>query len=158
MSGLAPADLYGLHGRYVASLARRFGPAEDAADLTQEVFLHALLGWQRLRDPSRTKAWLRGITLHLAARSFRRRRLRGTVPISAELESQGPSPSEAVFVSEVEAVLATLHPRARAAWVASRLHGTSMPEIAIQLRCSVPTIKRAIAEAQRALTGRVVIE
>ncbi len=72
-----------LHERYAAMvhgmlLARV--PVQDANDLVQDVFLHALGKLRGLRDPDAFGPWLAVLTRSFAVRFHRRRRRAGQLP------------------------------------------------------------------------------
>ena len=74
----AIVDVVHQYGDYVATIGFRIlGRRSDFEDLVQEVFLetHRCLG--RLRDPQALRAWLATVTVRVARRMLRRRRLTG---------------------------------------------------------------------------------
>src|SRR5690349_6827121 len=75
--------LYEEHGTYVQSLlARLLGPAGDADDYTQEVFL---LAWRKIETfhGGSSRAWLTQFAVKLAATARRRARLRKMLGLAA---------------------------------------------------------------------------
>ncbi len=67
------ATLYDRHVRMVHGMLLTRVPHHDAADLAQEVFLHAMNRIETLRDPSSFGPWLATITRRLAAQLHRQR-------------------------------------------------------------------------------------
>ncbi len=71
------ASIYAEHAQTVARWAARLGgPAADAEDITQEVFLVVNRRLSDYRGESRVSTWLFGITAKVAANERRRRKLR----------------------------------------------------------------------------------
>src|SRR5690606_17816100 len=74
-----PVDLasaFRAYGRYVAWIGMRIlGRPEDVDDLVQDVFLDAVRGIDRLRDPASAKGWLATLTVRKARRVLRKRRM-----------------------------------------------------------------------------------
>src|SRR5258708_2484860 len=65
------------YSRYVAAVALRLlGRDDEVDDVVQEVFLAALRGMRRLREPEAVRGWLATVTVRIAGRRLRRRRLR----------------------------------------------------------------------------------
>lgn len=64
-------------------LARLCGRSDEAADLTQEVFLRVFLTGARYQDSGRFKTWLYQIALNLARDSARRTARKPAVPLTA---------------------------------------------------------------------------
>ncbi|HEV3191568.1 MAG TPA: sigma-70 family RNA polymerase sigma factor, partial [Polyangiaceae bacterium] len=54
---------------------RTMGRDEDVDDLVQDVFVQALNGLKRLRDPQAFASWLSSIVVRTAAKTLRRRKL-----------------------------------------------------------------------------------
>src|SRR4051812_49898973 len=77
---IAPLELaaaFRLYARYVAAIALRLlGRDDEVDDVVQEVFLSAAGGLGRLRDPEALKGWLATVTVRLAGRRLRARRMR----------------------------------------------------------------------------------
>ena len=72
------ASLFRSYGRYVACIAMRFlGRDEDVDDVVaQDVFLAAAPGLHTVRDPLAIRGWLATITVRMASRRLRWRRVR----------------------------------------------------------------------------------
>src|SRR5512137_1921710 len=75
----APLDLeqaFTLYSRYVAGLALRLlGRQDEVDDVVQDVFLAAFRGLTKLREPQAIKGWLATVTVRVARRRLRMRRL-----------------------------------------------------------------------------------
>jgi RNA polymerase sigma-70 factor (ECF subfamily) len=74
-----PLDLeqaFSLYSRYVARLALRLlGRQDEVDDVVQDVFLAAFRGLKKLRAPQAIKGWLATVTVRVARRRLRLRRL-----------------------------------------------------------------------------------
>jgi RNA polymerase sigma-70 factor, ECF subfamily len=69
--GSALYDRYGAYVRRV--LLRLLGPDTEVSDLIQDVFMTAIDSIERLEDPAALRAWLAGISVHLARAEIRRK-------------------------------------------------------------------------------------
>ena len=120
-SSPAPADLrqelcrgwYEEHGRAIYSFLRfQLGSADDADDLTAEVFFHAVRSADRF-DPLRgtARSWLFRIAQNALRDHARRERRHRQVSLAdfRDLRADAPSPEERVlWQEEVGALLAAL--------------------------------------------------
>ena len=88
----------------VFNIARRLVPRpEDAEDLVQETYLHALRAWKEGRRPDKVEPWLATICLNLG-RSAHRQRLRRPVEVdidAIDLVSGSDGP-EATVLAELD--------------------------------------------------------
>lgn len=133
--------------------------AQDAEDLSQEVWLKAYQALRSFRSDSSFYTWLRRITInaflnHRRA-SFSRRRGQTTavqlVQIDSEpLETHSVSPeniyNKLLFESVLEA-LAELTPSQRLAFLLRHYEGMSYDEIANAMNCSSGTVKKGVSRA-----------
>jgi RNA polymerase sigma factor (sigma-70 family) len=120
------AELLDRHDSAVRSVTRRLLSEDDAAEVTQEAFLQAYLGLDRLRDATRFGAWLCAIAVNLAKMRLRERR-----PLLPLTDYQDPARSEeSVEVAElVASALETLPSQEREA-VLLTYAGLSSAEVA----------------------------
>lgn len=148
--------LYGEHhGWLLGWLRRRLGHAGDAADLAQDTFVR-VLGRPRdvdgLREP---RAWLTTIAQGLVVDHVRRRALERACleAIAALPEPQAPSPENRLLLVEallrIDAMLDGLAPKARSAFLLSRLDGLGYAEIAQRLDVSLSSVEKYMASAIR---------
>ena len=86
---------------YAVALAR-LRNANEAMELTQEVFVHAMTRLDQLRDPHCFTGWLRQITVRMAInRLTRRAPLRGGEPeILDGVAARGPGPLDQMVLTE----------------------------------------------------------
>jgi RNA polymerase sigma-70 factor, ECF subfamily len=150
------------HFRVVFMIAfSRLGHREAAEDLSQEVFLRALLALEKLRDPERFPAWLCQITRNLA-RTWRARgqsasRLVQMVPFDefpgeiGDTKAQGAR--EAMETQEreqaVHEALSHLPEEERDLVLLHFAEGLSQRDIADRLGVNQATISRRLARALR---------
>jgi RNA polymerase sigma-70 factor, ECF subfamily len=133
--------------------------AQDAEDLSQEVWLKAYQALRSFRSDSSFYTWLRRITInaflnHRRSSLFRWRGETTTVQlvqIDAEpLESRSVSPeniyNKVLFESVVEA-LAQLTPSQRLAFLLRHYEGMTYDEIANAMNCSAGTVKKGVSRA-----------
>lgn len=150
-------DAFRQHAGEVATTALRIlGRREEADDVVQEVFLAAMRGLSRLREPKARQAWLLTVTVRAARRRLRRRRLRSfigldEVPEYEELADPGAPPEVRVLLGRIYAALDTVPPRERLAWALHHVEGEPLPTVALLCECSLATVKRRIAAASKVI-------
>lgn len=150
-------------------LRTRLALEEDREEIIQEVFLKL----SRIEDVAplvsrksgSTKAYLFTIASNLV--SDMRRRAARSIPEANECQLEGAcetsSPDlnpEAVLnaqdqLDEIMAVLNMLKPKCRRAFVLSRFHYLTYPEIAKEMNLSVPSVERYIAIALASMRERL---
>ena len=98
----ALALLYERFRRSIYSYAYHLlGNQEDAADVTQEVFLRACLSWERLRDRDHLSVWLHHVATNLCIDLLRRRRRLSWWPLARSSGSAVDGVSEDELFSPV---------------------------------------------------------
>jgi RNA polymerase sigma-70 factor, ECF subfamily len=151
------APVYGV----IAGILRN---PNDAADVTQEVFLKAFRGIRGFRHGSSLKTWLYRIAVREAL-NYKRwfwRHLRFQTSMedehgegSIDFEDTGTSPFDDCASREiqhaVQQALAEVPPVFRAAVILRDLEGLSYEEVAEVLEVSVGTVKSRILRGRRAL-------
>jgi RNA polymerase sigma-70 factor (ECF subfamily) len=133
--------------------------AQDAEDLSQEVWLKAYQALRSFRSDSSFYTWLRRITInaflnHRRASFFRRRGQTTAVQLvqidSEPLETRSVSPeniyNKLLFKSVLDA-LAELTPSQRLAFLLRHYEGMSYDEIASAMNCSSGTVKKGVSRA-----------
>jgi RNA polymerase sigma-70 factor (ECF subfamily) len=120
------------HARIFNLVARIVGDPDDAADITQEVFLRAYAHPLEAGGDSRPGPWLYRIAVNASYDHLRRRAARPSTSLDAvpELAAQGDCFAAAETTRLVEGCLAGLTPRYRTALILKDLHGLSTAEIA----------------------------
>jgi RNA polymerase sigma-70 factor (ECF subfamily) len=143
------------HAPTVATVALRIlGRADEADDLVQDVFMKAAKWLSRLDDPLAVRAWLMKVTVRLAWRRLRMRRLRVALGLDgsydySEVAGRGQlSPEDAAFLAEVYRILDGMPAGERLAWSLRHVDGERLEDVARHCACSLATAKRWISGAQ----------
>ncbi len=144
------------------------GDAQEAMDLSQEVFLRVFRTLPQFRGQSSLRTWIYRIVLNQASNRQRwwRRRFRShQVPLDEHVENHGELPESRSFAmpdrvlqqnetaARVWAALAELPFDQRAAVVLREIDGLSYEEIAESLGIAVGTVKSRLARARLNLRG-----
>jgi RNA polymerase sigma-70 factor (ECF subfamily) len=155
---------YRRYSRYVAAVVLRLDPAvPDLDDVVQDVFLAASGGLGRLRDPGATKPWLATVAVRLVRRRLRLRRMWRWLGLGADarpparLVDAGSTPLDRLLLGAVYQVLDGLPVDERVAFLLHCVEDETLESVARICRCSLATVKRRVARAQRAI-GRLVGE
>jgi RNA polymerase sigma-70 factor (ECF subfamily) len=141
---------------YALALARLRNPNE-AQELVQEVFIHAMTKLNQLRDVHCFAGWLRQIAERMAInRLTRRGPVRGAEPAVLEnVRAATVSPLEEMVRMEQKAQLWAgldrLKPVDRATLVAFYIHGQSLKEMSRKFETPIGTIKRRLHVARNRL-------
>jgi RNA polymerase sigma-70 factor (ECF subfamily) len=138
----------------LAIARRRHRDAEEARELVQEVFLHAMRKLPQLREPACFGAWLHKITVRVSINRATRRPPLLTAEAEV-LESRGKparTPLEEMVDRErrdlVRSAIESLRPIDRSALEAFYLKGKSLAEIASEWSVPLGTIKRRLHVAR----------
>jgi RNA polymerase sigma-70 factor, ECF subfamily len=138
----------------------------DAADVTQEVFLHVFRGIHGFRGGSSLKTWLYRISVRQALNHrrwcWRHHRMQTSIDADGpdkipvlELKDGEPTPFEQCAAQEVQVTvrhaLASVPPVFRSAVILRDLEGLSYEETAEVLEVSVGTVKSRIMRGRRML-------
>lgn len=163
-SGPPPVDLssaFRAYGRYVAWIGMRIlGRPEDVDDLVQDVFLDAVRGIERLRDPSAAKAWLATLTVRKARRVLRKRRTLRFFGLDegadyGAIVDETASSAQRVVIADLYRLLDALPTEERLAWTLRHLESEPLDRVAEMCGCSLATVKRRIASAHATLGGEL---
>jgi RNA polymerase sigma-70 factor (ECF subfamily) len=146
--------LYEKHGEFIrALLGRLLGPAGDADDLTQEVFMVALrrLSVDHVRSP---RAWLCQIAVNVAATARRRYRIRRFFGFSDPQDPGDSLTPEALAearerIRNVEVILGRMSEKKRTVFILFEVQGLSGQEIADVLCCPLQTVHTRLYHARR---------
>lgn len=148
--------LYGdHHGWLLGWLRRKLGHAGDAADLAQDTFVRVLGRPGDVEEVREPRAWLTTIAHGLVVDHVRRRTLERACmeAIAALPEPQAPSPETQLLLVEtlvrIDTMLDGLPPKARSAFLLSRLDGLGYAEIAQRLNVSLSSVEKYMATAIR---------
>ncbi|MDZ5636432.1 sigma-70 family RNA polymerase sigma factor [Janthinobacterium sp. GMG1] len=147
------SDLYSSHHGWLYNwLWRKLGCRDGAADLAQDTFVRMLAtqSADSLREP---RAYLSTVANGLLVNHWRRLTLERTflAALANRPELTAPSPEERALVVEslyrIDAMLDTLSPRARQAFLLAQLDGLTYAQIAVQLDVSERMVKKYMAQA-----------
>jgi RNA polymerase sigma-70 factor (ECF subfamily) len=147
--------LYRRYAPYVAVVALRLlGRDGEIDDLVQDVFLQALRGIAQLRDPRAIKGWLAKVTVRLAVRRLRKRRVllalhldTGSIDYEA-LAMPDTSPEQKLLLAKIYRALDRLAAHTRVIWVLRHVLGEPLHEIGELAGCSQSTVQRRLREAE----------
>lgn len=152
-------EIYAEHEKMVFNLALRMtGDREDAAELTQEVFLRVYRHLERFRGRSTLKTWIFRIAINCCRSRFRRRKLPfldlGPEP-EAVLERVADPRSDPErdalnrgLKEQLEAALRRVPTVFREAVILRDVYGFSYEEISHILRVRVGTVRSRIARGR----------
>jgi RNA polymerase sigma-70 factor (ECF subfamily) len=141
---------------YALALARLRSPNE-AQELAQEVFIHAMTKLPQLRDPQCFAGWLRQITERMAInRLARRGPIRGAEQgVLENVQARGTGPLEDLVRTEQKAQLWAGLDRLKAidreTLVAFYINGRSLKQMSRQFETPIGTIKRRLHVARNRL-------
>jgi RNA polymerase sigma-70 factor (ECF subfamily) len=141
---------------YAVALARLRDPNE-ATELTQEVFIHAMLKIEQLREPHCFVGWLRQITVRMAINRLTRRGPFSSTDqeILQNTAAEEQSPLDDLVRAEQHAELyrglERLKALDRATLMAFYIHGRSLKQMSREFETPVGTIKRRLHVARNRL-------
>jgi RNA polymerase sigma-70 factor (ECF subfamily) len=155
-----------MHHRTVVHFIHRFLGIADRAtaeDIAQDVFLAAWKAAASFKPRAAVRTWLLRITANRCLNHKRARRRRPTVPLVGEPESRHepalPAPDEDIaerdLSTRLQAAVAVLVPRQRAAVMLRHAHGLSHADIAAVLETTAPVVKALLFRAHRRL-GQII--
>lgn len=149
-------EIYRSHAKYVAAIALRLlGRPDDVDDIVHDTFLQARRSLPKLRDPSAIKPWLGTIAVRVARRSLRKGWWRTLVSRDAvppdDVSASSLDADDYAYVQSAYALIAKLPTEERIAWVLRRVHRAQLGAVAEMCECSLATVKRRIAAADRKL-------
>jgi RNA polymerase sigma-70 factor (ECF subfamily) len=149
------ARLFELHApRVLAYCLRRLGSRSEAEDAVQTVFLYAHRALGQGVVPESEEAWLFAIARNVCRwqrRTASRRGAIGDVDLDAFPSQQADHDSEEIQ-RDLDAALASVPDRQRAALVLREWRGLSCPEIAEVLELSRPATHALLTRARRSVT------
>lgn len=145
------------------------GDDQDAADITQEVFMRAFRKLDRFEGRARFTTWAYGIMLNIVRSHWRRAKRRTVLPLpggGAESDSSrtdppatNDGPAEVAErheqVEDVRAAIAELDEHLREIIVLRDIEGLSYEELAEALGLEAGTVKSRLHRARQALRQRL---
>jgi len=144
--------------RPIYSLVFRIvGNAEDAADVTQDVYLRVWRGIRGFRGDANFSTWLYRIAAN-AALTYLKRRARGGIPTDPADVPDAPASDgseERADAELLEEALATLAPTQRAVVVLKDVYGWTCEEIAKQMGPAEGAVKVRLFRARQRLADEL---
>jgi RNA polymerase sigma-70 factor, ECF subfamily len=148
------------HSRALFQLGYRMtGNEHDAEDVVQEAFLKAYRSLDRFEARSQVGSWLYRIAANCAFDVLRRRQRRDSRVASLDAEDSPeplapePGPDRMALGADVrrgiEAALARMSARERAAFVLRHFEGRSIAEIELALGMDTTAVKQSVCRAVR---------
>jgi RNA polymerase sigma-70 factor, ECF subfamily len=154
------ARLFDAHHERLFRLARRLSAdREEARDLVQETFLRAARRPASVPDGEQPgEAWLVRVLVNLCRDRHRRRGVRTRVHASLRRQEESAHPENAAVArATVQAALARLSPRRRAAIVLHEIEGIPAREVGRLLGIAEVTVRWHLLAARREL-ARVLLD
>lgn len=154
---LDPDAVFRRHSGYVATVAYRLlGRDHEVDDTVQDVFVIAVRGIAKVRDPGAVRAWLASITVRVARRRLRMRRARAVLGLTEAVTYDAiacelASPEQRALIARVYQTLDRLPVGERVAWTLHRIEGETLESVASLCKCSLATTKRRIQRVTVAL-------
>jgi RNA polymerase sigma-70 factor, ECF subfamily len=135
-------------------IRRTLGPAGDAEDLLQDVFMQLFAKAHTLREPKVLKAFIISITTLTLRQELRRRKVRSWLgfrpdPASLDLRVVHPDPIGREALVRFYALLDRLDVRDRTAFALRVIDGLDLNEVARALGVSLATAKRCLSRAKQ---------
>ncbi|MCW2271961.1 sigma-70 family RNA polymerase sigma factor [Pseudomonas sp. JUb96] len=150
------AGLYRDHHLWLLTwLQRRHHFGDQASDVAQDTFLHAILRPQQIAGLRQPRAWLSSVARGLLIDRYRRQKLEAAyLRALAQLpEAEAPSAERQLMLLEtlmqIDASLDGLAPKVRMAFLLSRLDGLSYQEIAARQGVSLSSVEKYMSKAIR---------
>jgi RNA polymerase sigma-70 factor (ECF subfamily) len=154
-------ELFQTHVAAVHRIIRRLtGAPAEVEDLVQTTFVEAFRALPTFRGDALFSTWLTRIAVRVSLRAGRRR-----APRALSLDDVGepaadlPGPERITAAREtlavLEALLAELRPKRRAAFALHVLEGHSMEEVAAILNTSTAAVKVRVHDARRHIEKRL---
>jgi RNA polymerase sigma-70 factor (ECF subfamily) len=155
----ALADLFRRYRKDVYQIAFRYSNnADDALEITQEVFAKLLESLETFRRGSRFYTWLYRVAVNQSIDFLRRRKRRAAAPLQGEeyrTRDAGADPVKRAERSELaerlHEALGRLSDKHRAVLVLHSLENLSYREIAQVVGCSIGTVMSRLFYARRRL-------
>lgn len=151
-------DLVRLTHRAVYSLVYRIvGNSDDAADVTQEVYLRAWRGLRRFRGDANLGTWLHRVAANAALTYVKRRARRGEVvePEDVPEVAVSDGAEQRADAEALEQALGALPANQRAAVVLKDVYGWSCEEIAQKMGTTEGAIKVRLFRARQRLADEL---
>lgn len=146
-------------GRIHALCLRMSGDPSRAAELTQDVFVHAWKKLGQFRGDAQFSTWLRRVAVNFvlnALKADKRRRMRVEPTDDLEAFDRGERMAPIETRIELENAVAELPPGARSVFVLHDIEGYRHKDIADMLGVAEGTVKAQLHRARRLLREKVI--
>jgi RNA polymerase sigma factor (sigma-70 family) len=153
------ATFYTAHYQHIAAYVRRRVPAEDADDVTAQVFALAWRRFDRVPPPPQDRLWLFGVARNNVAgqRRSARRRLRLHTRLAQDaVTAAGAGPEADPRRELIRAAISALRPLDREAVRLVLWDGLSHAEAAAVLQCSPNALELRYRRARNAIRDAVI--
>jgi RNA polymerase sigma-70 factor (ECF subfamily) len=157
----AATAFYDRHVGIVRTLVfRLMGPDPEVDDVVHDVFVRALESLHRLREAGSLRAWLMGIATRAVGIRFQKRRrqrwLRFMAPedVPDRAATATPATELGEALRELYAILGSMDPDERIAFVLRCVEGLSLEDGARAAGTSMATFRRRIARAEAKFFAR----
>jgi len=138
-------------------IARIVGVDDELPDLIHEAFVRGLKAIGSLRDPEAITTWVTQIAVSTATDALRRRQTRRKwfsfvapappdIPVLQDIEGAMDARAALRWIYEA---LRAMPAEERSAFALRRLEGRDLCDVAALCRCSLATVKRRIARAEK---------
>lgn len=148
--------LYEREHDYVRRTIRRIVRSDaEVDDLVQECFTRAYRARHRYRPDAPPGAWLHRIAVNTAISHLRRQRLDRVLPLETEIAVADRDLRQAEARATLEAAMADLSPKVRAAVLLKHFEDRSRDEIAAELGVPSGTVASRVAKGMAQLRSRL---
>lgn len=148
---VARRQLYEQYHRRIYRLAYRFVGRQEAADLTQQVFLRVFGGLRSFRAGAAFSTWLYRVAVNECLRHLRSRTYRPAQLVREPLDAADPPDKRIEQAELLEWALARLDERLRAVFLLRELEGLSYDQIAAVLEIPPGTVASQLSRARKEL-------
>jgi RNA polymerase sigma-70 factor (ECF subfamily) len=149
----AVAELFDRYSYVIRGVfIRAMGNTNDLEDLMQEAFLTIVRRCSTLRNPDALRSFVVSIAIRIARNELRRRAFRQFIGLQDVVDppvTPAHDPEAAEGVRRLYDVLSRLDTDSRLAFVVRHLEGYELTEAADICNCSLATIKRRLAKAEK---------
>ncbi|MEZ4446018.1 MAG: sigma-70 family RNA polymerase sigma factor [Polyangiaceae bacterium] len=161
-----PAAARALWDRYavlVRRLLQRALGRDDVDDEVQDAFLRVHRKLPRLRERSKLRSFVVGVTMRVAREELRRRRVRRwlTLTPTGEVPERSAPPRDdehAEALARLDAMLDSIDATTRAVFVLRFVEDMPTTEVAEALDCSLATAKRRVKRASELVAARAAAD
>ena len=153
----AQRHLYDMFHRQIYRLMVRVVGADEAPDLTQQVFLHVLRNIEKFSGRGRFDRWLYRVAMNEAYQHLRRRRRHTHRPLAYEPSDPAASANQTLDQKDLtEQALARLEPELRSIFLLREIEGLSYRDIAHALDIPEGTVGSRLNRARRELKKHLI--